>query len=117
MSTLYERIESLSKEKGFKNVTALCLAADVPRSTMTELKKGRSKEISLVTAQRLSSALGISVEYLLADEEMKDDSAILLQNLRDEDRALLAVTRSMTVEQVRMMTEFAKTMKGTNAND
>ena len=36
----------------------------------------------------------------------------VLQNLRDEDRALLDVARGMTAEQVRKMTEFAKTMKG-----
>lgn len=36
----------------------------------------------------------------------------MLQDLRDEDRALLEVARGMTPEQVKMMTDFAKSMKG-----
>ena len=37
MEDLYKHIESLGKEHGYKNMTVLCKAAGVPRSTMSEL--------------------------------------------------------------------------------
>ena len=46
MEDLYKHIESLGKEHGYKNMTVLCKAAGVPRSTMSELNNGRSKDLS-----------------------------------------------------------------------
>ena len=43
MEDLYKHIESLGKEHGYKNMTVLCKAAGVPRSTMSELNNGRIK--------------------------------------------------------------------------
>lgn len=68
MSDLYERIETRSKEMGFKNVSELCIASGVPRSTLTELKKGRTSSISLATALKFSKTLDCSVEYLLGSD-------------------------------------------------
>ena len=62
MGNLYEHIEQLAKEKGFRNMTELCASAGVPRATMTELKMGRSKEISMPNAQKLATAMGVSLD-------------------------------------------------------
>ena len=43
-----------------------------------------------------------------------ESTSNVLQSLRDEDRALLEVARGMTPEQVKMMTDFARSMKGEN---
>ena len=48
--------------------------------------------------------------------EDRDGLVDALYQLRDEERALLAVTRDMTPEQVAAATEFIKTMKGKNAD-
>lgn len=79
MADLYDRIEELAKEKGFRNMTQLCAHAGVPRATMTELKKGRSQGLSMTNAQKLATALGISLDAVygqgdprrVSDEDIK----------------------------------------------
>lgn len=62
---LYNHIEELAKKKGIKSVQQLCEQANVSRSIMTELRKGRSKTISQKTAEKLCVALDVSMDELL----------------------------------------------------
>ena len=59
MEDLYKHIESLGKEHGYKNMTVLCKAAGVPRSTMSELNNGRSKDLSKPNAQKFADILAL----------------------------------------------------------
>ena len=68
MSELYNLIESLCKEKG-TNITAMCKAAKISRAPLTELKMGRSKTLSSATLSKIASYFGVSVDYLLGNEE------------------------------------------------
>ena len=73
------------------------------------------------TLNLISKYFGVSVSYLLSGDEEKSvyvepGAAEELERLRDEERALLHVTRGMTAEQVRAMVEFAKMMRGNNAD-
>jgi len=65
MFDLYSHIETMAKERGFKNVTELCKEAGVPRSNMTELKKGRSKSITIENAAKLARVFGVSIDDVL----------------------------------------------------
>ena len=67
MFDLYSHIETMAKERGYKNITELCKAAGVPRSNMTELKKGRSKSISFETAAKFARVLGVSFDVVLGE--------------------------------------------------
>lgn len=69
MGTLYERIESLAKEHGFKTMSALCKESGVSRAAMTELKMGRSKDISKPNAQKIADALGVSLGTIYGEKE------------------------------------------------
>ena len=71
MEDLYSRIERLGKEHGFKNMTALCKAAGVPRTTMSELNKGRSKDLSKPNAQKFANALNLSLGEIYGEETKK----------------------------------------------
>lgn len=64
MFNLYNHIEQLGKDHGFKNIQQLCAASNVPRSIMTELKKGRAKSISETTAQKFCKTMGVSMDEL-----------------------------------------------------
>lgn len=68
MSELYNLIENLCKEKG-TNVTAMCKAVGMSRSPLTELKMGRSKSLSAATLSKIAAFFGVSVDYLLGNEE------------------------------------------------
>lgn len=65
MVGLYDWILHLSEEGGFKNMTALCKAAGVPRANMTELKKGRSAFLSMPSATKMAETLKAPTDYLL----------------------------------------------------
>lgn len=71
MGSLYERIERLGKAGGYKNMTVLCKAAGVPRTTMSELNAGRSKDLSKPTAQKFADLLGISLDDIYGTEKQK----------------------------------------------
>lgn len=68
MSELYNLIENLCKEKG-TNITAMCKAANISRAPLTELKMGRSKTLSSATLSKIAAYFGVSVDYLLGNEE------------------------------------------------
>lgn len=69
MVNLYEHIEQLGIKHGFKTITALCREAGVPRATMTELKMGRSKDLSKPNALKFAEALGVSLDEIYGKKE------------------------------------------------
>ena len=70
MSNLYERITSLCKQKGVTG-SKMCLELGMSKSTMSELKAGRTKGLTTATAQKIASYFGVTVGYLLGEEEVK----------------------------------------------
>lgn len=116
MSILYERLEMLCNAKG---ITGYRLCKDIGASPnlMTELRTGRRNNVSAKTLSLIAKYFDVSTDYLIGNEEPSEEHAdVLLQKLRDEDRALLEVAKGMSPEQVRMMTAFAKALKG-NSDD
>ena len=71
MVTLYERLCSLCEEKGIKG-GRMCTELGLSKSLMTDLKMGRKAGVSAVTAQKIASYFGVSVGYLLGEEEKKE---------------------------------------------
>lgn len=69
MGNLYEYIENRAKEHGYKNITDFCKATKISRATMSELKAGRTKQLSPKTASIISSVLGIPMSILLGLDE------------------------------------------------
>ena len=110
MSDLYNRIEKLCQIKGV-NITKMCAESGASRASLTDLKKGRKSQLSSKTLSLIAAYFGVSIDALLGESEISI-TALELQALRDEDRALLDVVRGMTPDQVKSMTEFARKMKG-----
>jgi SOS-response transcriptional repressor LexA len=69
MFDLYMHIEDLGRRAGYKNMTALCAAAGVPRTTMSELKRGRSKGLSTATAWKLAGLLELPLDVICPPPE------------------------------------------------
>lgn len=70
MFDLYSNIERLAKEAGYKNITALCKEAGIPRSTLTELKKGRTQKLLPETANKIADALNVSLDRVYGRKEL-----------------------------------------------
>ena len=106
MSDLYNRIDNLCKKRN-KTITKMCKECGASRASLTDLKVGRKQQLSSKTLSLIAEYFCVTVDYLLGNETVN-----ALQSLRDEDRALLEVAKGMTPEQVALMTEFARKMKG-----
>ena len=67
MENMYEIIESLCKEHGIK-VATLSREAGISKSTLSELKMGRSHSLSAKNINKVASYFNVSIEYLLGNE-------------------------------------------------
>lgn len=71
MQTLYERIVSLCQSKGITG-GKLCADLQMSKGTLTDLKMGRQKSLSANKAQKIASYFGVTVGYILGEEEKND---------------------------------------------
>ena len=68
MVTLYERLCHLCKQKGVSG-GKMCADLGLSRSVMSDLKSGRKKGFNAEIAQKIALYFGVSVAYLLGEEE------------------------------------------------
>ena len=68
MESLFARIESLCQKKGIRP-GRLCDELGLSRGLMTDLKMGRKKTVNAETAQKIAGFFGVSVGYLLGQQE------------------------------------------------
>ena len=68
MENLFTCIESLCEKKGIRP-GRLCDELGLSRGLMTDLKMGRKKTVNAETAQKIAGFFGVSVGYLLGQEE------------------------------------------------
>lgn len=105
---IYELIEELCMKKGI-NITRLCKDCNIPRSTMTDYKKGRIKSLSLNTLTKIADYFDVSLSYLCNFPE----------RTRDEDAAKIAIFGAETVVTDQMwkeLKEYASFLKQKYSN-
>lgn len=68
MASLYERLDTLCKANGISG-SRLGLEIGYGKSLMTDLKNGRKKSVNFETAQKIAAYFGVSVGYLLGEED------------------------------------------------
>lgn len=106
MSELYETIVQLCTEKGV-TITELCRQSGASRGSLTDLKMGRKASLSAATLSKIASYFGVSVDYLLGNEEKPpatDDEELneYLEELktRPEMRMLFSLAKGATKQDV-----------------
>jgi len=72
MGNLYETIQKLCTQRGIRP-GRLCEETGLSRGLITDLKMGRKKSLSAETAQKIAAYFGVSVGYLLGQEETASD--------------------------------------------
>jgi transcriptional regulator with XRE-family HTH domain len=60
----------LCKQKGISG-SRMCLNLGLSKSTLSDIKSGRKKGVSTITAQKIATYFGVSVGYLLGEEEKR----------------------------------------------
>lgn len=67
----YEKIKELCDESG-ENMSALAAHIGVGASVFTELKKGRTKQLSVSTINKLAEHFGVPASYFFDEESAED---------------------------------------------
>lgn len=67
MSNMYERILTLCANKGIKP-GKVCADTGLSRGLMSDLKMGRTKQLSAKTVKTIAEYFGVSTDYLIAEE-------------------------------------------------
>ena len=70
MYNLYETISHLCEGKGIKP-GRMCNELGISRGAITDLKAGRKQSLSADTLSTIAAYFGVSVDYLLGNEEQK----------------------------------------------
>ena len=73
---MYEKIIELCTEKNIKPA-GLCKATGIPKSTLSELKQGRTKKLSTQNLSKIAQYFNVSLDYF-------DDSYDPVDDKRDE---------------------------------
>ena len=107
MNTLYERILVLCKEK---KVTAsrMCLDLGLSKSTMSGMKNGRTKGVSVPTAKKIADYFGITVDelYGIKKEQPAEDDG-----LSADMKELIECIKALPADKVAMLLQVVKSIR------
>jgi transcriptional regulator with XRE-family HTH domain len=95
MSTLYESIISLCDKKGIKG-GKMCTDIGMSKGILTDLKMGRQSGISTANAQKIANYFGVSVGYLLGEEEEKKEQPTEYGELSEKRKAFIDKVMQMS---------------------
>ncbi len=86
----------------------MCLDLGLSKSTMSDLKNGRIKGISIPTAQKIAGYFGITVDELYGDEDKKEKPTVQDDGLSEEKRKLIDKIKKLPEDQVRLLLQVAE---------
>lgn len=111
MVTLYERLVELCKERGIKG-GRMCTDLGISKSLMTDLKSGRKKGVNAETAHKLAEYFGVSVGYLLGEEEKdaKKEQPVMADELSEKRKALMQFAMSVPEDKAEMILRVMKSI-------
>lgn len=112
MDSLYNSILSLCNRDGIRP-GRLCDELGLSRGLITDLKMGRKKSVSAETAQKIAAFFGVSVGYLLGQEENSQPADILDQ----VDVAFYGDFKELDDEQKEAIRDMVRLMRERRAKD
>lgn len=136
MDELYKRIEDLCDEKGI-NITKMCQESGVPRATLSDYKSGRRKSIGVKSLSKIAEYFGVSVGYLLGEEQKEKSPNITVRTesgsimaldqdtleyidslrARPEMRMLFSVSKKATKEDIIKAVKIIEALRDESEND
>ena len=108
MGNLYENINTLCEEKGIKGAK-MCTDIGISKGLLTDLKMGRRTGVSAVTAQKIASYFGVSVGYLLGEEEKKE-KPVQEDELSENIKMLVDFAKSVPDDKVELVLKVMKSI-------
>ena len=109
MVTLYERLNALCEEKGIKGAK-MCSEIGASKSLMTDLKMGRKKGVNAETAQKIASYFGVSVGYLLGEEEKEEKPTANDDELSENIKQLIDFVKTVPDDKAELVLKVMKSI-------
>lgn len=109
MCTLYDRIIALCKQRGVSG-SRMCLDLGLSKSTLSNMKSGRTAGLSTTTAQKIASYFGVSVGYLLGEEEKTEKPTVNDDELSENVKKLIDFAKSVPDEKVELVLAVMKSI-------
>ena len=109
MGTLYEKINALCKAKGVSG-SRMCLDLGLSKSTMSDLKSGRIKGISIPTAQKIAGYFGITVDELHG-EEQKEKPTAQDDGISEDMKELIDCIKKLPEDKIQMLLQVARSIR------
>lgn len=111
MGTLYENIITLCDERGIKG-GKLCTDIGMSKGILTDLKMGRQAGISATNAQKIASYFGVSVGYLLGEEdkEEKEEKPIEDDRLSENIKQLIDFVKTVPEDKAELVLKLMRTI-------
>lgn len=108
MSDLHKRIAALCEERKIKGAT-MCSETGISKGLLTDLKMGRRTGVSAVTAQKIASYFGVSVGYLLGEEDKKEKPTEY-DRLSEKKKLLMNYVLSVPDDKAEMLLRVMKSI-------
>lgn len=108
MGTLYENIIALCDEKGIKG-GKMCTDIGMSKGILTDLKMGRQAGVSAANAQKIASYFGVSVGYLLGEEE-KEKQPTENDGLSENIKALVDFVKTVPEDKAELVLKLMRTV-------
>ena len=109
MGNLYENIISLCDSRGIKG-GKMCTDTGISKGLLTDLKMGRRTGVSAVTAQKIANYFGVSVGYLLGEEEEKKEQPTEYGELSEKRKALMQFAAEVPEDKAEMILQVMRTI-------
>ena len=87
----------------------MCTDLGFSKSLMTDLKSGRKKGVNAETAQKIASYFGVSVGYLLGEEE-KEEKPAQEDELSENIKKLVDFVKSVPEDKAEMILRVMKSI-------
>ena len=108
MGTLYENIIELCEERGIKG-GKMCTDIGMSKGILTDLKMGRQAGISATNAQKIASYFGVSVGYLLGEEE-KEEKPVQEDELSENIKKLVDFVKTVPEDKTDLVLKLLRTI-------
>jgi transcriptional regulator with XRE-family HTH domain len=90
----------------------MCTDIGMSKGILTDLKMGRQSGISAANAQKIASYFGVSVGYLLGEEEKKETAAENGNGLSKSKKQLLALAENCSEEDAERLLQMMQILLG-----
>ena len=108
MGNLYNNIIALCEDRGIKG-GKMCTDIGMSKGILTDLKMGRQTGISAANAQKIAAYFGVSVGYLLGEENEKGQ-ATEFDGLSSQRKALIDFAMSVPDDKAEMILRVMKSI-------